>query len=63
MAAEKIQFWQGRIEELKVEEQNCDDPDRLCDIGQDLAYAKEQLAFAWQDDELDSQGLPHPWGY
>ncbi len=29
----------------------------------DLAYAKDKLRFAWEDDELDSAGLPHPWGY
>ncbi len=59
----KTEYWQARVQELKEMEANASTPDELADIAQDLAYAEEQLNFAWQDDELDSQGLPHPWGY
>ena len=48
--------------------------DRLMEIGayddevaEDFALREaeleERINFAWQDDELDSLGLPHPWGF
>lgn len=58
-----VAFWESEVERLSSMDVSKMSEDELIDHGIELAEAKDQLNFAWQDDELDSQGLPHPWGF
>lgn len=50
---EKVKYYQSIIDSGKYDDYDV--------IG--LQEAKDQLNYAWQDDELDERGLPHPWGW
>ncbi len=59
----KIDFWQNRLNDLRKVDRSKLSDEELEDLGMELHEAEANLNYAWQDDELDSLGLPHPWGY
>lgn len=60
----KIEILEERVKDLKGRLENpCLNADEAVDLGADLYEAQEQLRFAYEDEALDQQGLPHPWGY
>ena len=52
--ANRIDYWTEQIERLKKEIAESDD---TIELEIELHEAKEQLNFAWQDDELEEMGL------
>lgn len=57
----RIDFWENEIERLERELEeakinNLSD-DEIADIQMDLFEAKDNLNYAWQDDELEEMGL------
>ena len=59
--ADRIDYWTKEIERLEKELEeakinNLSD-EVIGDLQMDLYEAKEQLNFAWQDDELEEMGL------
>ena len=59
--ADRIDYWTKKIERLERELEeakinNLSD-EVIGDLQMDLYEAKEQLNFAWQDDELEEMGL------
>ena len=60
----KIEYLEERVKDLKEQLENPYlEADEAADLGLDLYMAEEQLRFAYEDEALDQQGLPHPWGY
>lgn len=54
---DKISYLENRIEDIKDKIADCEDngcdPDLIADYQMELADLKEQLNFAWQDDEAE----------
>lgn len=57
--ANRIGYWTEEVERLKKELEKSDNlsDNELMDLQMSLHEAKEQLNFAWQDDELEEMGL------
>lgn len=57
--ANRIDYWTEEVERLKKELEKSDNlsDNELMDLQMSLHEAKEQLNFAWQDDELEEMGL------
>ena len=59
--ANRIDYWTKEIERLEKELEeakvNNEPLEVIADIQMDLYFAKEELNFAWQDDELEEMGL------
>lgn len=59
--ANRINYWTKEIERLKKELEKANANNKplevISDIQMDLYFAKEELNFAWQDDELEEMGL------
>ena len=59
--ADRIDYWTKEVERLKKEiaeaKANNEPLEVIADLQMDLFEAKENLNFAWQDDELEEMGL------
>ena len=57
--ANRIDYWTKEIERLEkeLEEANNKPLEVIADLQMDLYEAKENLNYAWQDDELEEMGL------
>ena len=59
--ANRIDYWTKQIERLEKEleeaKANNEPWEVIADIQMDLYEAKENLNYAWQDDELEEMGL------
>ena len=59
--ANRINYWTKEIERLEEElaeaKANNESLEVIADLQMDLYEAKENLNFAWQDDELEEMGL------
>ena len=59
--ANRIDYWTEQIERLEKEleeaKANNEPLEIIADIQMDLYFAKDELNFAWQDDELEEMGL------
>ena len=59
--ANRINYWTEEVERLKKEleeaKANNASEETLIDLSMDLYEAKDQLNYAWQDDELEEMGL------
>ena len=59
--ANRINCWTKEIERLEKELEEAKANNKplevIADIQMDLYFAKEELNFAWQDDELEEMGL------
>ena len=57
--ANRINYWAKEIERLEkeLEEANNEPLEVIADMQMDLYEAKENLNYAWQDDELEEMGL------
>ena len=57
--ANRINYWTKEIERLEkeLEEANNKPLEVIADLQMDLYEAKENLNYAWQDDELEEMGL------
>ena len=59
--ANRINYWTEEIERLERELEeskiNNESLEVIADIQMDLYEAKDNLNFAWQDDELEEMGL------
>lgn len=59
--ADRIEHWTKEIERLKKElaeaKANNEPLEVIADLQMDLFEAKDNLNYAWQDDELEEMGL------
>lgn len=59
--ANRINYWTEEIERLEKEiaeaKSNNESLEVIADLQMDLYEAKENLNYAWQDDELEEMGL------
>ena len=59
--ANRIDYWTERIAQLEKEleeaKANNEPLEVIADIQMDLFEAKDNLNYAWQDDELEEMGL------
>lgn len=55
----RIDYWTEEVERLEKELKEADNlsDDELMDLQMSLHEAKDNLNFAWQDDELEEMGL------
>lgn len=59
--ADRIDYWTKKIERLERELEeakiNNESEETMIDLSLSLHEAKDNLNFAWQDDELEEMGL------
>lgn len=59
--ADRIDYWTKEVERLKKEiaeaKANNEPLEVIADLQMDLYEAKDNLNYAWQDDELEEMGL------